>query len=153
MLSEADFRYMDLAFRLAESAGEAGEVPIGCVIVRGGVVIGMGKNSCERSRSALCHAEMQAIGMAVRALGGWRLYGCSLYVTLEPCFMCAGAIVNSRISRVFFPLKDARSGAFGSIADLCSYPVCHKPEVVLMSEYEAKARGMLGEFFRSRRSK
>lgn len=151
MFSEADYRYMGLAFRLAESAGSRGEVPIGCVIVKSGLIIGMGSNLCERRKSALNHAEIIALTQAAQVLGGWRLYGCSLYVTLEPCFMCAGAIINSRVSRVVFPLKDARSGAFGSVADLCGYPVCHKPVVEIMGEYEERARGMLSGFFRRRR--
>ncbi len=151
MIMEDDYRYMSLAFRLAEAAGRAGEVPIGCVIVYSGEIIGLGRNRCEGGKSALYHAELQALISAAKSLGGWRLYGCSLYATLEPCFMCAGAIINSRVSRVLFPLKDARSGAFGSVADLCSYPVCHKPEVLVMSEYEERARGMLSGFFRGRR--
>ncbi len=149
--TEEDCRHMDLAFRLAESAARSGEVPIGCVIVRGGVIVGFGRNACERGKSAVRHAEIEALVMASKTLGGWRLTGCTLYATLEPCFMCAGAIINSRVSRVIFPLKDPRSGAFGSLADLCVYPVCHKPEVLLMSEYESRARELLSGFFRGRR--
>ncbi len=144
-------RHMDFAFALAMKAGESGEVPIGCVIVKGGVVIGTGYNTCEGGKSALEHAEMKAIAMATRSIGGWRLQGCDLYVTLEPCFMCAGAIINSRISRVIFPLKDPRSGAFGSVANLISYPLNHKPEVIIAAEYAEKSRSILSHFFAIRR--
>ena len=111
-------KYMARALELAEEAAAAGEVPVGCVIVRNGQVVGRGRNRREEKQSALSHAETEAIAMANRALGSWRLEDCALYVTLEPCPMCAGAILNARIPRVFYGARDPAMGACGGVLNL-----------------------------------
>lgn len=113
-------KYMEQAILLAQKAGAAGEVPVGAVIVKDGKVIAVGENRRERTKNALGHAEIEAIDKACRALGTWRLDGCELYVTLEPCPMCAGAIVNSRISKVVFGAFDPTAGAVDSVTDTVS---------------------------------
>ncbi|MBQ8747849.1 MAG: tRNA adenosine(34) deaminase TadA [Clostridia bacterium] len=147
-----DEEYMALALDLAREAAEAGEVPVGCVIVRDGEVIAEGRNRREGDRHALAHAEIEAIDGACRALGGWRLTGCTLYVTLEPCPMCAGAIVNARVPRVVYGTKDARAGAMGSVLHVNSYPLNHKAEVTAGVCADACAEILRG-FFKSRREK
>lgn len=127
---------MRAALALAEEAAGAGEVPVGCVIVRRGVIVGRGRNRREEKRSALSHAETEAIAQANAVLGSWRLDGCELYVTLEPCPMCAGAIINARIPRVVYGAPDAKNGSVGSIIDLFQLPYTHRPQVV---------RGVLAE--------
>lgn len=140
------------ALKLADEAAAAGEAPIGCVIVRNGVIVGRGMNRRERDRDALAHAELCAIAEACRTLGGWRLFGCELYVTLEPCPMCAGAIINARIDRVIFGAFDPKAGSCGSVVDLFSLPYNHKPELVGgMLEEECAAR--LRDFFGALRAK
>ena len=144
--------FMRRALELAAEAAEAGEVPVGCVIVRDGKILSEGRNRRETDRNALAHAEIEAIEGACRALGGWRLTGCTLYVTLEPCPMCAGAIINARIPRVVYGAKDARAGAMGSLINVNSYPLNHHAQVengVLADE----CAGILREFFSSRRRK
>ena len=131
-----DERYMEEALALAREAAAAGEVPVGCVIVCDGRIVGRGRNRRETGRSALAHAEIEAIGQACRTLGGWRLWQCTLYVTLEPCPMCAGAIVNARIPRVVYGAADSKCGACGSVCDLFSMDFNHHPQVV---------SGVLGE--------
>ena len=121
--------YMEQALALAREAAAEGEVPVGCVIVCDGKVVGQGRNRREKGRSALAHAEVEAIGQACAALGGWRLWQCTLYVTLEPCPMCAGAIVNARIPRVVFGASDKKCGACGSVCDLFSMEFNHHPKV------------------------
>ena len=145
-----DTKYMARALALAEEAAREGEVPVGCVIVRGGEIVGEGRNRREGIKNALAHAEMEAIDQACRALGGWRLTGCTLYVTLEPCPMCAGAIVNARIPRVVFGAKDARAGAMGSLINVNSYPLNHHARVE-SGVMEAECVTILREFFRQRR--
>ena len=143
---------MRRALELAAEAAEAGEVPVGCVIVREGKILSEGRNRRETDKNALAHAEIEAIDGACRTLGGWRLTGCTLYVTLEPCPMCAGAIVNARIPRVVYGAKDARAGAMGSLINVNSYPLNHHAQVehgVLADE----CAGILREFFSSRRRK
>ena len=110
----ADERYMSLALALAREAGEAGDVPVGCVVVRDGVVVGRGRNRREADRDATAHAEVEAIRDACRTLGRWRLHDCALYVTLEPCPMCAGAIWNARLGRVVYGADDPAAGCCGS---------------------------------------
>lgn len=117
------------ALSLAERAASEGEVPVGAVIVYNGEIIASGYNRRESDKNALAHAEIIAIDAACKARGGWRLSGCTLYVTLEPCLMCAGAIVNARIDRVVYALPDPKSGAFGSVTDVSELPVNHHPEV------------------------
>ena len=143
-------RYMREALVLAAEAAEAGEVPVGCVIVRDGQVVGRGRNRREERRSALSHAETEAIAQANRALGDWRLAGCTLYVTLEPCPMCAGAILNARIPRVFFGARDRVMGACGGVMNLFMEDFPGRTAIV-GGVLEAACRGVLEEFFRGLR--
>lgn len=122
--------YMALALTLAEEAAAAGEVPVGCVVVGpDGTVIGRGRNLREETGDASAHAEMLAIREACRTLGDWRLEGCALYVTLEPCPMCAGAVINSRIPVVVYGAKDAITGSCGSVLNLFEERYGHKPAI------------------------
>ena len=122
-----DVFFMREALAEARKAFDAGDVPVGAVVVSEGEIIARAHNARENGGSAINHAELMAIDEACKAKGGWRLSNCTLYVTLEPCPMCAGAVINSRISRVVYGAKDARAGAFGSLIDLRSYPFNHKP--------------------------
>lgn len=124
-----DLDYMDAALQLAKEAAAEGEIPVGCVIVRGGDIVGRGRNRREREKTALGHAEIEAIADACKNLGGWRLWDCTLYVTLEPCPMCAGAIINARIPRVVFGAQDSKNGACGSVCNLFSMDFNHRPQV------------------------
>jgi tRNA(adenine34) deaminase len=124
-----DERFMREALRLAERAARRDEVPVGAVIVRAGKIIARGYNLRETKRSPLAHAEIVAIGRAARRVGGWRLSGCTLYVTLEPCPMCAGAIINSRLNAVVFGAYDPKAGSFGSLYDLAEGRLNHTPRV------------------------
>ena len=124
-----DRDYMLAALELAREAAADGEVPVGCVITRRGEIVGRGRNRREKDKSALAHAEIEAISQACKNLGGWRLWECTLYVTLEPCPMCAGAIVNARIPRVVFGASDEKCGACGSVCDLFSMDFNHHPKV------------------------
>ena len=141
-----DLYYMDAALELAKEAAAEGEVPVGCVIVRNGQIVGRGRNRRETEKTALGHAEIEAIADACRNLGGWRLWDCTLYVTLEPCPMCAGAIINARIPRVVFGAEDAKCGACGSVCDLFSMNFNHHPQVE-KGMREADAKALLTEFF------
>ena len=123
-------KYMKLAIKEAKFAGEKDEVPIGAIIVQGDKIIGKGHNLRNSTKIATHHAEILAIERACEALGGWRLPGVTLYVTMEPCAMCAGAIINSRIERVVYGARDFRFGAFGSALDLNAVGLNHKVEVV-----------------------
>ena len=145
-----DLKFMDEALILAAEAAAEGEVPVGCVIVRNGEIVGRGRNRRETGKTALGHAEIEAIYDANKNLGGWRLWECTLYVTLEPCPMCAGAIINARIPRVVYGAKDAKCGACGSVCDLMSMDFNHHPEVTAgIREEEASAQ--LTEFFQNLR--
>lgn len=126
---EEDQKYMKEALSLAEKAAADGEVPVGCVVVCGGKIVGRGRNRREKAKNALSHAELEAIDEACRTLGGWRLWQCTLYVTLEPCPMCAGAILNARIPRVVYGASDPKAGACGSVTDLFSMSFNHHPRV------------------------
>ena len=121
---------MRQALLLADEAAAEGEVPVGAVIVRGSEIIATGRNRRENERNALCHAEIEAIDNACRALGGWRLIGCTLVVTLEPCPMCTGAIINSRIEKVVYGAADPKAGSCGSVVNLFDLPYNHRPEVI-----------------------
>lgn len=147
-----DQRFMTEALALASEAAAEGEVPVGAVIVRDGTVIARGRNRRESDKNALAHAEIEAIHAACRALGGWRLPGCTLYVTLEPCPMCAGAIINSRIERVVFGAADPKAGSCRSVVSLFDLPYNHKPaltEGVLADDCAA----LLSDFFSRLRRK
>ncbi len=141
---------MHAALDLARQAALLDEVPVGCLIVRNGVVVGRGFNRRETSRNALAHAEILAIDEACRMLGGWRLPGCDLYVTLEPCPMCAGAIINARIARVFFGARDPNAGALVSRTALFSLGFNHTPDIHegLLAEESA---ALLKSFFAAKR--
>ena len=141
-----DLIYMDHALALAREAGAEGEVPVGCVIVRKGEIVGRGRNRRETAKTALGHAEIEAIADACRNLGGWRLWDCTLYVTLEPCPMCAGAIINARIPRVVYGARDAKAGSCGSVCDLFSMDYNHHPTLV-SGVREEEASALLSEFF------
>ena len=145
-----DFDFMGEALALAREAAAEGEVPVGCVVVRRGEIVGRGRNRREKVRNALCHAEIEAINEACRNLNGWRLWECTLYVTLEPCPMCAGAIVNARIPRVVYGASDAKCGACGSVCDLFSMEFNHHPAVE-KGLREDEAAALLTEFFRELR--
>ena len=150
--AERDAHFMKLALALAQAAAEDGEVPVGCVIVRDGKVLSADYNGRETFRDAAYHAETAAISSACRKLGGWRLIGCTLYVTLEPCPMCAGAIWNARIPRVVVGAKDPKAGAMGSLINLNSYPLNFKPKVEF-GVCERECRDVLRAFFQVRRGK
>ena len=145
-----DQAFMQAALALAREAFAEGEVPVGCVIVRDGQIVGRGRNRRETHKTALGHAEIEAIADACKNLGGWRLWECTLYVTLEPCPMCAGAIINARIPRVVYGAADAKNGACGSVCDLFSMDFNHHPTVETGVEEEACA-GLLTEFFQQLR--
>ena len=145
-----DLTYMDEALALARQAAAEGEVPVGCVIVRGDEIVGRGRNRRETGKSALAHAEIEAIEEACRNLGGWRLWECTLYVTLEPCPMCAGAIINARIPRVVYGASDKKCGAAGSVCNLFSVGFNHHPTVEMGIREEACAQ-LLTEFFQKLR--
>ena len=143
---------MRLALQLADEAAAEGEVPVGAVVVHDGEVIGRGRNRREASKNALAHAELEAIDQACRTRGGWRLFDCDLYVTLEPCPMCTGAIINARLDRVFFGAYDPKAGSCGSVVDLPSLPYNHRPEII-GGVMEAECRDRLTNFFKSLREK
>ena len=121
--------FMKTAIEQAKKAAEIGEVPVGAVVVYDGEIISAEYNTRETGKNALHHAEIKAIDSACKVLGGWRLHKCELYVTLEPCPMCAGAIVNARIKRVVFGAFDKKAGAFGSVINMNDFPLNHKPFV------------------------
>ena len=141
-----DLEFMDAALELAREAAAEGEVPVGCVIVRDGKIVGRGRNRREKSKTALGHGEIEAIADACNNLGGWRLWDCTLYVTLEPCPMCAGAIINARIPRVVYGASDEKCGACGSVCDLFSMNFNHHPQVE-KGIREAEAAALLRDFF------
>ena len=145
-----DICFMNEAIAEAELAAAADEVPVGAVVVRDGKIIARAHNTRESDKNALRHAETAAIDAACRALGGWRLPGCTLYVTMEPCPMCAGAVVNSRIERVVFGAYDRRAGAFGSVLNLKDYPLNHKPELT-GGVCEEQCVALLRDFFKKKR--
>ena len=147
---DPDAYFMGAALALAKLAASEGEVPVGCVIARDGKILAADCNGRETFKNALRHAECAAIGEACGTLGGWRLPGCTLYVTLEPCPMCAGAIWNARIPLAVIGAKDARAGAMGSLLNLASYPLNPKPEVVF-GVREKECLSVLQAFFAGRR--
>lgn len=143
---------MSSAIELAKRSADEGEVPVGAVIVRNGKIVATGRNRRENDKNATVHAELQAIDRACSVLGGWRLWECELYVTMEPCPMCAGAIINSRIKRVVFGAYDQKAGSCGSVINLFDLPYNHKPELVggfMRDECSA----VLTDFFKDLREK
>ena len=147
-----DLTYMEEALRLALEAANDGEVPVGCVIVRDGQIVGRGRNRRETEKTALGHAELEAIADACRNLGGWRLWDCTLYVTLEPCPMCAGAIINARIRRVWYGARDEAMGACGGVTNLFMESFPSRPALV-GGILEAECRKVLSDFFAGLRQK
>ncbi len=147
-----DQEWMRRALALARKAAEKGEVPVGAVIVKNDTneMVSQGYNLRENNRMATAHAELIAIEEACRSLGGWRLLDCTLYVTLEPCPMCAGALINSRISRVVYGTKDPLGGCLGSVIDFNSYPFNHSFSVTY-GVCEEECKTLLNDFFASRR--
>ncbi len=145
-----DKKNMEAAFELARRAADEGEVPVGAVIVHKGEIIACGYNKREKDKNALGHAEIEAIDKACKALSSWRLSDCELYVTLEPCPMCAGAIINARLGRVIFSAYDEKSGCFGSAADFNQTGFNHK--VAIVGGYmENEGKKLLEEFFAGKR--
>lgn len=143
-LEKNDEYFMGLALSQAKKAAALLEVPVGAVVVLDGKVIARGHNKKESAKNAVGHAEIEAIAKACKKTHSWRLHDCALYVTLEPCAMCAGAILNARLGRVIYGAKDEKTGALGSVFDLFSYPVNHRPEItfgVRRSECEALLSG------------
>ena len=152
MMREEELTYMRAALRQAKLAARAEEVPVGAVIVHNGRIIATGRNRREQTGSARWHAEMAAIERACRKLGQWRLDECELYVTLEPCPMCAGAILTARIRRVVIGADDPKGGAMGSVISLFDHPFNHKPEVV-RGILAARSSKLLKQFFAAKRAK
>ncbi len=151
-MMQRDEVYMKKALELAKIAAKQGEVPVGAIVVKKstGEIIGRGFNRREYGRSPLTHAEIIAIDEASKRLGGWRLIDCELFVTLEPCPMCAGAVINSRIERVVFGAYDQKAGSCGSVTNLFELPYNHKPELV-GGLLESECAGILSEFFKQLR--
>ena len=143
-------KYMSEALALAREAAENGEVPVGCVIVRDGKIVGRGRNRREERQATASHAEMEAIAEANRALGTWRLDDCTLYVTLEPCPMCAGAIINARIPKVYYGARDRAMGACGGVLNLFMEDFPNTPALV-GGILEPECRKILGDFFQNLR--
>lgn len=142
---------MRLAMEQAACAARIGEVPVGAVVCRGDEVVATAYNRRETGKNAIAHAELLAIDAACCKLGGWRLHQCELYVTLEPCPMCAGAIVNARLKRVVFGAKDPKAGCFGSVVDFQALPFNHHPEVE-SGLFAGECAEALRQFFRRLRS-
>ena len=150
-----DKDFMTLAIEQAKIAASELEVPVGAVIVRNGEVVSVGRNRRETDKNALAHAEIEAINLACKKLGGWRLWECEMFVTLEPCPMCTGAIINSRLRRVVFGASDYKAGSCGSVVNLFELPYNHKPELIggfmadecsaLLTDFFANLRKMKNE--------
>lgn len=149
---DTDIFYMKKALELANKAAEIGEVPVGAVVVKksNGEIVGEGYNRREVDKDSIAHAEIIAIENASKKLGGWRLIDCEIFVTLEPCPMCAGAIINSRIERVVYGAMDKKAGSCGSVVNLFDLPYNHKPELTggILSE---ECSSILSEFFKKLR--
>lgn len=146
--------YMTCALELAQTAFDLGEVPVGAVVVKRstGEIVGEGYNRRECDKSPLAHAEIMAIKNASERLGGWRLIDCELFVTLEPCPMCSGAIINSRIERVIYGAKDTKAGCCGTVINMFEMPFNHKPQIV-SGVLESECADILSRFFKLLRNK
>ena len=147
-----DSFFMNEALKLAREAADEGEVPVGAVVVLGDEIVGRGRNRREKGKNALAHAELEAIDEACKRLGGWRLWQCDMYVTLEPCPMCTGAIINSRIKRLVYGASDYKAGSCGSVVNLFDLPYNHKPKMVSGFMQEECAEILTG-FFKQLRNK
>lgn len=145
-----DKKFMSEALKYAQKAFDLGEVPVGAVIVKNGEIVGTGYNMRETKQNALSHAEIEAINNACKNLGTWRLDGCEMYVTLEPCPMCTGAIINARIKTVIFGAFDSKMGCMDSVINLCDYPFNHKPEIYA-GICEDECKEILQKFFQKLR--
>lgn len=152
MTALTDAACMRRALELARQSAAEGEVPVGAVVVKDGVIVGEGRNRRETGKNALYHAEIEAIDAACRTLGGWRLWQCDMFVTLEPCPMCAGAILNARLRRLTFGARDEKAGSFGSVADFNALGYNHTVEVTggFMQE---ECASLLREFFKTLRTR
>ena len=149
----ANERFMREAIKQAKKAAKLGEMPVGAVIVRNGEIISRGYNKRETKKNALLHAEIIAVERACKKLGGWRLPECEIYVTLEPCPMCAGAILNSRIDRVYFGAYDPKSGCAGSRINLMDMNLCNYTAEVMGGVMQEECAGLIKEFFRELRNR
>jgi tRNA(adenine34) deaminase len=149
----SDHHFMGEALRQAVKAFEAEEVPIGAIVVRAGRIIGRAFNQVELLKDATAHAEMLALTQAEQAVGDWRLTDCTLYVTKEPCPMCAGAIVHVRLARVVFGAFDAKAGAAGSAMNLLQFPTLNHRAEITSGVREAECRDLLRSFFQQQRNK
>ena len=145
-MNENAEKFMREAIKQAKKAAAKGEVPVGAVIVRNGEIVARAYNTRETGKNALCHAEIKAIHRACKKLGGWRLPGCEMYVTMEPCPMCAGAIVNARIVSVYYGAYDQKAGAFGTLFDMNGFGLNHKPEI-FSGVLEKECSELLSSFF------
>ena len=143
-------QFMRRCIELANNAAAGGDVPVGAVVVRNGEIIGEGINRREQQKNPILHAEIEAIEAAAKVLGGWRLDNCDLYVTLEPCPMCAGAIINSRIKNVYFGAYDKKAGSLGSLTDLSEIKYNHKP-IVWGGMLQDECANQLSAFFKKLR--
>lgn len=147
-----DKKYMKAALKLAQKAADEGEVPVGAVVVCDGKIVGRGRNRRETKKNAIHHAEIEAIEKACKKLGGWRLHKCDLYVTLEPCPMCTGAIINARIKTLYYGAKDEKAGSCGTLVNLFDLPYNHKPEVI-SGVMEEECADILKKFFKDLRER
>lgn len=147
-----DKKYMKAALKLAQKAADEGEVPVGAVVVCEGKIVGRGRNRRETKKNAIHHAEIEAIEKACKKLGGWRLHKCDLYVTLEPCPMCTGAIINARIKTLYYGAKDEKAGSCGTLINLFDLPYNHKPEVI-SGVMEEECADILKKFFKDLRER
>ena len=146
-----DLQYMEEALELARAAAAEGEVPVGAVVVHEGQVVARGRNRRERDQDFAAHAEFLAMREAAQVLGSWRLEGCTVYVTLEPCPMCAGAIVHCRLRRVIFGCPDEKGGAAGGLLNLLQHPSLNHACEITPTVMQDECLGILQSFFRERR--
>lgn len=149
-MCDFDIKFMEAAYNMALEAFDDGEVPVGAVIVRNGEIVSCGRNRREKAKNALLHAEVDAINNACNTLGGWRLWNCEIYVTLEPCPMCAGAIINAHIPKVYFGAYDFKNGSCGTITNLFEMPYNFKP-VCQGGIKEKECSELLKKFFKKLR--
>ena len=147
-----DTYFMEKAIELAKLSAAEGEVPVGAVIVKDDEIVSTGRNRREHGKNALYHAEIEAINSACKVLGGWRLWQCEMYVTLEPCPMCAGAIINARIKRLVYGAYDLKNGSCGSVINLFNLPYNHSP-VLISGVMEEECGAILSDFFKNLRKK